>query len=184
MVLRPGVSGPKCQSVLPPIRQVISLQPVTLPAAAINPDYSYSCRPEQATGSTAGTSVASGEWHLHQAGSSCEHRLRRSGNREVFEQWYEWICNYAPRSQLELVTIILAVRKGGPALPSSEWSRLIGSSVYMPLTDASEGQRIRDENRRLLVMVSTEAIGHARVSLTLTRNNTTARCTHNECVNY
>jgi len=45
----------------------------------IGPDYSCSCRPEQTTGSTAGTSVASGEWRLHQAGSSFERRLRRSG---------------------------------------------------------------------------------------------------------
>ena len=45
----------------------------------ISPDYSCSCRPEQATGSTAGTSVASGAWRLHQAGSSFERRLRRSG---------------------------------------------------------------------------------------------------------
>ncbi len=34
----------------------------------------------QATGSTAGTSVASGAWRLRQAGFSCERRLRRSGH--------------------------------------------------------------------------------------------------------
>ena len=76
-----------------------------------------------------------------------------SSNRDVFEQWYRCSCRRAPRSPLEQITIILAVRKSEEPLPASAWTGLVGSSIYMPVFAEGEGQRIRRDSQRILVMV-------------------------------
>jgi len=101
-----------------------------------------------------GTSIASEvNRHLLSAYTTPACLPATSSNRDVFEQWYQWCCSYAPRSPLEQVTIILAVRKGDEPLTPSAWAGLAGRSVYMPIFEENDGQRIRRDNERILVMV-------------------------------
>lgn len=75
-------------------------------------------------------------------------------NLAQFEQWYDIGCSRKRQSELDELTVIVAVR----TLPDTKidhkvWSGLKGNGIYLQVLDPEDGDRIRAANKRLLVLV-------------------------------
>ena len=74
-------------------------------------------------------------------------------NKPAFIAWAEKACNRAPRSSLDEVTVVLAVRtSAGMAVSALPWADLIRHGIYLQALDEA-GRPVWDGGERILVLV-------------------------------
>jgi hypothetical protein len=77
-----------------------------------------------------------------------------SANEPTFIEWYERGCRRADLGRLDEAVIVLAVRKGTGATPSSaEWLNLKGKGIYLQALEEGDGQLVWNSNDRVLILV-------------------------------
>ena len=74
-------------------------------------------------------------------------------HERIFEQWYEFGCRNTPPSNLEPVTVILAVQMNASTATADDWLNLANQGIYLQALEEAEGKRVRQADVRLLVMV-------------------------------
>jgi hypothetical protein len=103
---------------------------------------------------TGPTLAAAANGHLLQAYELAACLPAIESNRVTFEQWYEKGCKPAPPVSLQKVTILLTVRKEDQTTVSpSQWQELRGHGIYVQVLGERDGQRLWQDNNRVLVFV-------------------------------
>lgn len=77
-----------------------------------------------------------------------------SENEGRFQTWYELGCKKSLPSRFDVWTVILAVRTMPTApIDPQDWLSLRGAGIYLQCLDPEDGERIRQANKKLLLLV-------------------------------
>ncbi len=77
-----------------------------------------------------------------------------SDNYEIFDQWFQTGCKRSPRSDLQEITVVLAVRHNNDVRVSpSDWEGLRQTSIYMQVWREEDGQTLRRATEGILLLV-------------------------------